>query len=203
MKGINFIEDLFNATIGGRKTQTRRIMKPQPILDEKGNPTADWENIYNKPRYKVGEIVYLKEPYRFTHIDNVWFINYLYNRNKKDFPISAGNRELHKALVQQEKSKSGWCNKLFMPAKYARYFIEITALRYERLQNISDEDCMKEGIRKIGEMYAYNYICNRIHYFKNPQNAYTSMINKISGRRTWESNPYVWVYDYVLTNKKN
>ena len=214
MKGKAFIEPIFHGAVEGRITQFREIMKPQPIVDEPGKPTADWENIYNKPRYKVGEIVYLKEPYRFTHTDNVWFINYLYGCKKQEFNISIGNKKLHKILIQQEISKSGWCNKLFMPEWCTRYFIKINAVRCERLQDISDKDCLKEGIFKdyiipkwaIGEHYIATYKPFKDgkrfeNYYENAREAYAVLINKINGRGTWDGNPYVWVYDYKLISK--
>ena len=192
MKGICFIEQLFHATIKGRKTQTRRTME-QPISFEGicggvyiGKPIG--KKGFIKPRYKVGEIVYLKEPYSLDALAFDGEITY-----KFDNP----NNEIVSGGLEYE-------NKRCMPAKYARYFIKITAVRCERLQNISDEDCMKEGIYKhISHAKAYwkNGFDGLMFYAK--RHAYAALINKINGKGTWESNPYVWVYDYELTDKDN
>ena len=102
-----------------------------------------------------------------------------------------------------------------MPESAARYFIEITAVRAERLQDISDEDCMKEGIEvvhraghagennpsglcfDISQKWDYQYSCSE----SAPWKAYAALINKINGKGTWEKNPWVWVYDFELINK--
>jgi len=177
MKGIIFSEPMFNAVIDGRKTQTRRIMTPQP----KSDLIAKY---HCNPRYKAGEIVYLKEPY---------------------LPIM---RTIYKYDGGDYDPKLKWKNKLFMMERYARYFIEITAVRCERLQDISDDDCLKEGIEELnaGEIIPnyqdYIQYSNGDEYnYDTPQKAYAALINKIYGKGTWESNPYVWVYDFKLTIK--
>ena len=188
MKGIIFSEPMFYATIKGQKTQTRRIMKPQPICDEIGNPTADWDNLLCKPRYQVGETVYLKEPY-YAEYGCVCYEFALDFVGKRDIVFK---------------------NKLFMPAEYARYFIKITGVKCERLQDISDDDCLKEGIKlhkqpiTPHEVYGYDIVpIEENGYvdfigFVAPHQAYAALIDKINRKGTWETNPYVWVYDYKL-----
>lgn len=96
-------------------------------------------------------------------------------------------------------------NKLFMPEKYARYYIEITAVRAERLQDISDADCMTEGvISRVAAVYPYELlyqIPEVPNYYATARQAYASLINNINGKGTWERNPYVWVYDFRLIEK--
>ena len=257
MNGICFIEPLFHAVVNGSKTQTRRIMKPQPYLIEHGVPMDDWLNVIN-PRYKVGEVLYLKEPYT-NEVDGHIGVAYKYRPSNTD-GIS--------------ESEIKWKNKLFMPEKYARYFIKITAVRCERLQDISDEDCLKEGIfLNLIEMGFHHYhdiedryycadcekkgrdrlieqalknkelfgfdseniddewiceeldgytpscddevkvcdICEKVlsaysngvdgNNYIEPQEAFAKLIDKISGKGTWQSNPYAWVYDFELIKK--
>lgn len=80
--------------------------------------------------------------------------------------------------------------------------IRITNIRIERLQDISEEDCLKEGILRgydVGSdstTYWYHGLANSS--FRTPQEAYASLIDRISGKGTWESNPYVFVYDFDL-----
>lgn len=82
--------------------------------------------------------------------------------------------------------------------------IRITAVRVERLQDISDEDCLKEGISPmiVGcEYYVFTLIDTekgRFLDYKTPREAYAALIDKVSGKGTWESNPYVFVYDFEL-----
>ena len=88
-----------------------------------------------------------------------------------------------------------------MPAKYARYFIEILDVRCEQLQDISDKDCLREGIVKGGHPLAGGvpawYVLDRC-FENSPQEAYSALIDEINGKKVWESNPYVWVYDFII-----
>jgi len=237
MKGICFFEPLFNATIEGRKTQTRRIIKPQPYYQNypqhKGKRDLIFKDIDGecwlsdenkkeiKPRYKKGEKVYLKEPYKLTrHIANLIGVELLYSECEIYFDILKYKSEkdavewVNKRLKEQKKSKSGYCNKLFMPEFCATNFIEITNVKCERLQEISDEDCLKEGIIMYeystsissanGEPFEdyYSVFCfGDDNSYNTPQSAYAALIDKINGKGTWDSNPYVWVYDYRLVNE--
>jgi hypothetical protein len=208
MKGICFIEPLFHAVIEGIKTQTRRIINPQPNFFEECKPFCysdftikakrkvnedleHWFEIY--PRYKVGEKIYLKEPYV---AGTRGLILYKYPPCKM---TSEYDREMNNLIGKK------WQNKLFMPTKYARYFIEINCVRCERLQDISYEDCFSEGM--IQQFDDYQNALSIFGFDENPymgetpQQAYAALIDKINGKGTWESNPYVFVYDFKLINK--
>ena len=201
MQGIMFTEAMFHAVIEGRKKQTRRTMKTQPVLKNgfwilggagwsdtiKSLRPVPCHSLYNRSRYKVGERLYLKEPYQLCGLQDLC---YRYDKTECQRPYC---------------DKKEWKNKLFMPAKYARYFIEITGVRCERLQDISDEDCLKEGIDKFFLKDGTNYGAS-LYYgvdkenaiFDTPQEAYAALINSINRKDTWDSNPWVWVYDYKL-----
>ena len=199
MKGICFKELLFIATIKGTKTQTRRIIKPQPddtglhnhsqfplSVDSQmkgywGTVSETGEHKQFKPRYNVGEVLYLKEPYNDTSSQH----RILY---KFDYDVKDADNKF-------------WINKLFMPEIDARHFIKIIAVRAERLQDISDEDCIREGIieeRIWGNHTEWFTYCNGTYSFTTPREAYKELINSIHGKGTWEENPFVWVYDYEL-----
>jgi hypothetical protein len=195
MKGIIFSEPMFHKVVNGEKTQTRRIIKPQPRINLFFESIGSWTEIapgrYEafKPRYKKGETLYLKEPYRVSPNDKVSY---------KHSPAG------------WQSPDPRWINEFFMPDKYARFFIEITAVRCERLQDISDEDCMREGIvkkriaktRHPSTVHETDYIDFYTHdppcFWECPKDAYADLIDKIYGKGTWESNPYVWVYDFKL-----
>ena len=91
---------------------------------------------------------------------------------------------------------------MFVRADLMLHHIRITDIRVERLQDISDEDCLQEGIwcdDNIGlEGTTYWYYGLSNSSFRTPQEAYASLINRISDKGTWESNPYVFVYDFEL-----
>ncbi|WP_291104369.1 MULTISPECIES: hypothetical protein [unclassified Dysgonomonas] len=206
MKGICFIEPLHDKTVKKTKTETRRIIVNQPLENEIIKPFANgFFGIYHKvggidnlkvtlkPRYNVGEILYLKEPYFILESKQIEY------RYEPTF-----------FLEGCVMPKWQWKNKLFMPASAARHFIKITAVRAERLQDISNEDCIKEGIW-FGETSSFYYnglfhskgnYKGKIKKYLTAKEAYKALINSIDGKDTWDNNPWVWVYDYKLIDRK-
>jgi hypothetical protein len=190
MKKILFKEELLHAIIEGRKTQTRRIVTPQPndsiML---GNELIiGFHGLRLNPRYEVGDNCYAAEPYAIA------------NEGKCCYKYEPHNILFSTVAFENIK----WKNKLFMPQKYARYFIEITAVRCERLQDISEADCIKEGIRynvateEFGGILTHHIDATRFKWYSSAKYAYATLIDSINGKGTWASNPYVWVYEFKL-----
>ena len=198
---------LTRAVLEGRKTQTRRILSPiiffQRLTTYEGWSNEDfraWERACNRQlyeaqgymlqqmldyalsssRYKIGEEVAVAQKYKDIALD---------------MPI-----ELAAELIKQP----GWNNKMFVKADLMPHRIRITNIRVERLQDISEEDCIAEGIWRDdnvgleGTTYWYHGLSNSS--FRTPQEAFASLIDRISGKGTWASNPYVFVYDFELIN---
>lgn len=102
---------------------------------------------------------------------------------------------------------AGWSNKMFVKPELMPHQIRITNVRAERLQDISDEDCLAEGICPKGircsptslgvDTTMYEFY-NSKTYFATPREAYAVLIDKVSGKGTWYKNPYVWVYEFEL-----
>lgn len=161
MKGILFKEDMFFSVIQETKTQTRRIA------------------ISGKPRFVVGEKVFLKEPYLLLE-------NKVYYKFDCDF-IAMGK---------------GWKNKMFMPEKYARYFIEITHIKKEPLLEITEDDAIAEGIEKgflnHGQKVIYKDYTDKKNCWENPIDSYRTLWESINGKRSWRVDPEVWVYEFKL-----
>ena len=103
------------------------------------------------------------------------------------------------------RKEKGWDNKMFVKARYMPHQIQITDLWFERLQDISDEDIMREGIHEgefMNTLDRFYYdmwgdVANHIT-FRTPREAFASLIDKVSGRGTWESNPWVVAYSFNL-----
>lgn len=108
---------------------------------------------------------------------------------------------------------AGYNNKMFTAADILPNRIRITDVRVERLQDISDEDCIAEGIRVVEVnnnwgnaathteyrvVYQDNYGREKLLGGRDPREAYAALIDRISGKGTWESNPYVFVYEFEL-----
>ena len=93
-------------------------------------------------------------------------------------------------------------NKMFVKAEYMPHQIRITNVRVERLQDISDEDCLREGILEDCPNVQYSFpteigYCGQ-YPFNTPREAFAALIDKVSGKGTWASNPWVFVYEFEL-----
>lgn len=185
---------LTQAVISGRKTVTRRIVS-QPFFtlawDERGD-TLVYENDFGdfidirRSRYcpyKLGEVVAVAQRYgSFLHPNN-------------------GVIE-HNYQTTACASK-GWDNKMFVKADLMPHQIQIRDLRIERLQDISD-DYFKEGITLLASAddgriqwgYADEHL--RYYMFDSPREAFASLIDKVSGKGTWDRNPFVWRIEFEL-----
>lgn len=208
MKKILFNDKfgLTQAVLDGRKTQTRRIIKFSPI-DAKYVKEEGWsiggyvasEIINRYSRYKVGEVVAVAQSYSdFMEADKV-----LYRTVKE---VDGYRRE----LASEQK---GWNNKLFVCADLMPHRIRITDVRVERLNDISESDCIAEGIREVevsnnwGNSAAHTeyrvtyqdkYSREKLLIGRTPREAYAALIDRISGKGTWNSNPYIFAYTFEL-----
>lgn len=187
---------LTQAVISGRKTVTRRIVDPQGKYEELRwwQPCLEFEEcLYGytenegweviEPRYNVGEIVAVAQRYdSFLHPNNGVI--------EHDYQTTA-------------LASKGWDNKMFVKADLMPHQIQIRDLRIEQLQDISD-DYFKEGITLLASAddgriqwgYADEHL--RYYMFDSPREAFASLIDKVSGRGTWDRNPFVWRIEFEL-----
>lgn len=104
------------------------------------------------------------------------------------------------------EDSAGYKNKMFVRADLMPHHIRITDLWFERLQDISEEDCLKEGITKGDfkdfpqQMYFPYKGCKDTEVTWTPQGAFHILIDKISGKGTWDKNPWVIVYTFELVD---
>lgn len=207
MKKIMFNDKfgLTQAVLDGRKTMTRRIVS-EKLLDKwtdyddfcnsvsvENTPTTrqyydEKEFFIDNSSYKVGEIIAIAQSYK----DSGYSPDSL-DRHPKDLSV--------RGLM---KDSAGWNNKMFVKSYACKHHIKITNVKVERLQDISDEDCLKEGIIHA---YTDNNGIKRYHtphtkrgYLSTDvaQQAFAFLIDKVSGKGTWESNPFVFAYEFVL-----
>ena len=142
----------------------------------------------HKCRYKVGEIVAVAQSYEQVY--------------------RQGNMDADEAILRGLKYDPGMCNKISVRAALMPHQIRITGIRCERLQDISDEECMREGILESWyestDTTTYGYADEKkgtAVEFDTPRKAFASLIDKVSGRGTWASNPWVVVYEFELSVK--
>lgn len=203
MKKIMFNDryGLTKSVLEGKKTQTRRVISDK-ILDKiklfqheyfsasleflKGKYLIE-AYIVNYPEklpYNVGEIVAVAQSYKDAGIKPEYIVGY----ENYGTPITA---------IQSP----GWTNKMFVKPELMPHQIRITDVRVERLQDISDEDCLKEGVQYIDDIdlyYCKLNNCKEKVYFRSLREAYAALIDKVSGKGTWDKNPYVFVYDFEM-----
>jgi hypothetical protein len=171
---------LTQAVLEGRKTMARRLVPENLVKYIKGHLPGI---AVMESRYKVGEVVAVARSYAETLKDP----NPRINRRRKE-------------LLRRSP---GWTNKMFVLAELMTYRIRITNVRVERLQDISDEDCLREGVmaESIFDDNDYCTVPGIDGSFTNPLSAFVGLINRISGRKTWESNPWVFVYEFELVKQ--
>lgn len=198
MKKIMFNDKygLTQAVLEGRKTMTRRIAIPATEREiSLCNLNKDWyedkeSNVYI-PNFQVGEVVAIAQSYNDSGYDPDSL-----DRHPKDLSIRGFMRD-----------SAGWNNKMFVKSYACKHHIKITNVKVERLQDISEEDCEKEGVYRLdsangsgGIAYSFANASDKKHIglYDTPREAFAALINKVSGRGTWERNSFVWVYEFVL-----
>ncbi len=220
---ILFNGSMVRATLDGRKTQTRRIIKPQPHASNglvnaaycgRPNswlPTGSFSHENQSREYQchqgiVGDQLWVKETwqgFRQTSIEydeweemespkdrHVQFYEPVYRADNKNFP---------------EK----WQPSIFMPREYSRIQLEITGVRPERLQDISEADAVREGALVCstglppGTPPVYGFDTDAGDFDENlaaynARDAFAGLWRSLNTKRgsTWEENPWVWVIDF-------
>nr|DAL00593.1 MAG TPA: ASCH domain protein [Caudoviricetes sp.] len=215
MKKIMFSDKfgLTQAVLDGRKTMTRRIIKcpitfrgewvagfnihrsPSdkkivgfPCMYDADEREFDMGEIL--PKYELGEVVAIAQSY--MDVDR-------FHRKGKN----AAYLEYLDSILPELKLYPGWGNKMFVKADLMPHHIKITGIKVERLQDISDEDCLKEGIIHVstflGQKIYHTPHVNGSYLSTNvAQEAFAYLIDKVSGKGVWESNPFVFAYEFVL-----
>lgn len=214
---------LTKAVLDGRKTMTRRIVQIPRKFKGVEDLTLEFQKRINSTfyydcvvcdagghelgqlplPYNVGEVVAVTECYENIYLS-------LPETMRHDFSLRVANSHHNNDL----HSIPGWTNKMFTKANLMPQHIRITDLWFERLKEISDEDCLKEGIYKHPvppkyheydpyspwppEVLPYKYSLDNYKYFATPRAAFAYLINKVCGFGTWESNPWEVAYEFEL-----
>ena len=184
MKKIMFSDKycLTLAVLYGIKTMTRRLLK-------EGTPLGNWEETAKCLPYKVGDIVAIAQPYKDIIESMAEYSDIIINVD------GSINREY----------KAGWTNKMFVKANLLPHHIRITDVNVERLQSISDEDILREGVWQFYNNKNLFYVSKNIGYapdvaFLSAREAFWYLIDNISGKGTWDSNPWVVAYSFELVD---
>ena len=201
---------LTESVLQGRKTMTRRNIPTSKYAYinskeiEKGNNNCYYVNdsvadYREASSYKIGEVVAVAQPYR-----NV-YAKYINDWAAHGYQLF--REDCAEAFRSRYEKESGWGNKMFVKADIMPHHIRITNVRIERLQDISNEDCMREGIFLWDDPFhedkvKYFGFFGALKHYEPPRDAFAALIDKIGGKGTWERNDYVWVYEFFLYQKQ-
>lgn len=210
-KPILFSTEMVRAILDGKKTQTRRVIKPQPADDfhrvswnVKGKDIVAYKSSLNHkygnttthfPKYQPGDVLYVQETFCVDQLRILFdpkiketSKRYIYKESHGDYPISQQGDIL---------TLPKWKPSIHMPKKAARIFLQVTGVRAERLQDISQQDCAAEGITdkfnrpKCTYPWCDYLVCNKIR-------RYSDLWNSLYSKKGygWDINPFVWVYEF-------
>jgi len=188
---------LTKAVLEGRKTQTRRIIPKDfftlqwDVRDDTlvvENEWGDFIDIRNTKfcMFKKDEIVAVAQSYK----------------DCGGFMEDGTPRWDYISCIVGNKN-AGWSNKMFVKPELMPHQIRMKNVRIERLQDISDEDCLAEGIEfdaKAKSFYCGMNVLNnsKIWLGCSPREAYATLIDKVGKKGDWNKNPYVFAYEFEL-----
>jgi len=191
---ILFSTDMVIAKLEGTKTKTRRIINPQPIIDQDSGFVFDgkhrkqydihnWKDrfIDDYSRWMPGDLLWTRETWRWIEGD-LGSGAYDFKADNNDF----GNIK--------------WKPSIFMPKEAARIWDEILSIKVERLHEITEEDAIAEGIERSisgnGRIVWKHYTKDK--YGPSPVHSYETLWRKINGEESWNENPFVWVIQFKV-----
>ena len=194
-KPILFNTDMVRATLEDRNSVTRRLLKPQPILEyglwvANGSGWSDGisslrlipgYSLYNRSPYKPGDYLYVRETW--TNLNTLSCPCYYYKASD----------------TLPEWALSSWKPSIHMPKEAARIFLRVKDVRVERLQNITEEQAAKEGcINNIGFIHSPDNEYDRIHTAREHFITIwdSTVPKKELDRYGWNANPWVWVIQF-------
>lgn len=185
---------LTRAVLNGNKTMTRRDAKLFNIdtmekWDKELSEEYKKKCIDQLTKYKVGEVVAIAQSYSD--------VLHEYSKQGKTNGF---------LKIACDADVAGAYNKMFVRAAEMPHHIKITNIRMERLQDISEEDCLKEGVYKIDfalkerGSYSFRYENEWYEQYHTAQEAFAALIDMVSGKGTWKSNPWVFIYEFDLVD---
>ena len=206
-KPILFSTPMVQAILEDRKTQTRRIIKPQPSLINDNihfNFEKEYyltkEQLLKKAPIQPGNVLWVRETWFPTRFDYKYLLAMGANGHIKY--RADGDYDPKKDCVGRS-----WKPSIFMPKEACRIFLEVTEVRVERVQDISEDDSKAEGIRGIYNVVPKNHNDCWLDYthghrgFDSPVHSFRSLWLSINGQESWEASPWVWVYEFKRIEK--
>jgi hypothetical protein len=209
------------------KRMTRRVVKlpkkaPEgriPFIEDIPDPSLGVHAYWQEPKYRQGDILWVRETWGINGYDNYdgynIFVDYKAGGSSPEIDLDdetlwekyAGQQT--KWEENHEVDEIKWRPSIFMPREAARIFLEVKAVRIERVQDITEEDALAEGVSPFSLMMLkkipIRLICHGGAYGKGylPEKSYKAgfykLWDEINAKRgySWESNPWVYVYEFM------
>lgn len=186
IKPILFNTEMVRAILDGRKSCTRRVVKPQP--------TARYGAQCIKPPYQPGDILYVRETWH----------KYIKRVGEGESCHLAEFYGYKASIANSEDADEPWKPSIHMPKEAARIWLKVTNVRVERLQEITVDGCHREGINIETSAVTDGETLNRKHDFslEKFETLWDSTVKKSDiDRYGWDANPWVWVIEFEMCEK--
>lgn len=174
---ILFSAQMVRAILAGAKTQTRRVVKDRHI--DAAPPACFFQWLRERCPYgQPGDRLWVREAYMHEPADYCW-----------EASVSIPCRPaftVYRADYPESRPGEGWKPSIHMPRALSRITLEVTAVRVERLHDISDEDALAEGV----------YPTRTGLYPGAPRAEFRALWESINGLESWDANPWVWVVEF-------
>ncbi len=200
---ILFSAPMVRAILAGTKTQTRRMVKGIPLLwlSQSVGFTPEFVALPDNdacPYGEPGDRLWVRETFYHEPADYV-----------REASVSIPSRPaitVYRADggfdADQFDAGCKWQPSIHMPRNLSRITLEITGVRVERLQDISEADARAEGIVHSTRFGGYHTEDGRHFHAADPRQSYASLWEQINGPGSWDANPWVWVLEFRRLEKK-
>lgn len=217
-KPILFSAPMVRALLDGRKTQTRRLVKPQPqhgvgrytdgsagvvdwvLLDEDGDPI---DSALRCPYGVPGDILWVRETHHQCPHCPTGQVSYRaggWTRLPSGAPDDGGDHDdLDTRPLPPKCTAHGWIPSIHMRRSYCRLTLEVTEVRIERVQDISEADAIAEGISCTND-HRWGLPETGMEH-NAPKHAFRHLWEQINGAKAWDCNPWVWVVEFRKVNR--
>lgn len=192
---IIFSAESVKAILEDRKSQTRRVIKPQPPDDGKPlalyngypgvTPSGVANHVIGCPFGTVGDRLWVRETWGYT----------------AKWPASLAKQQKAPPAYKADAPDGGhtWFSPLFMPRWASRLTLELTAVRVERLQDITLKDALAEGYPDAKHWQSYDWSGDGSYIANAPISYYQNLWQQLNGKKpgfAWQDNPFVFVLEF-------
>ena len=190
-KPIIFSTEMVRAILAGRKTTTRRVIKPQPVAGVRKSPFVksgleDGHGREIKPRYYPGDVLWVRETWAPCATIDSW--------------LDDVNLYIYKADFQDKEVSWKWKPSIHMPREAARLFLRVISVRAERLQDITEEDALSEGMTQSLRSVMGYATSESEEEFNLTQvvSTFGLLWDSLNAKRGygWDTNPWVWIVKF-------